>query len=91
MWQSQRHIDRAVKMNRLQRAQALIVIHGENGVELPVVRAVKHRVGWKRSLHVQAISNRRLNSGFYDLLILKSKQTIVTRVRIQRANRDFGG
>src|SRR5262249_17813826 len=85
-------IDAAVDPHHLDRAMALVVIHGHYQIEIAALRPEEQRVGWERTGHVEAIG-AELPDRRRDLLFLFTiaEQAIFAGVRIDAAHPDAWG
>ena len=88
--ESESDIHRSLKTDQLERNVSLIVIHRHDTVKLAGNRSLKQRIGRQRS---DGIDADRLHSGHRrcdHCLFLRPKQSLLARVRIQRAETDSG-
>ena len=86
--QTQRHVNAALEVQRLDRDQRLIVIHAHGGVIARAGGGVKHRVGGQRAAHVDPLGAQGVERGRDDRDLLAPHGAAFARVRVQPGDRD---
>src|SRR5262245_33150603 len=85
-------IDAALDPHHLDRAMALVVVHGHHQIEVAALRPKEQRVGGERTGHVEAVLAELLDRrGDLLLLLAVAEQAIFPSVRIDAAHPDARG
>jgi hypothetical protein len=86
--QSQGHVDSALEADGLKRNVPLVVIHRYDGVKRPAQSLVKERIVRKRTRDVETLARCKLDGRADQSLLFVAKKTILTRMRVERRDRD---
>ena len=85
--QTERHVHRNVKCQRLERNVPLVVIHANETIGLAPAGGQEGRVGRQRAFHVEALAARLLDRRNDDpLLLAVPEQPSLARMRIETAD-----
>ena len=76
---------------QLHRNEPLVVIAGDDGVELSSLGPDEKAVGRERPRHVDALAPQVRDRGHEDVLLLPAEQAVLARMGIQSAKGDAGG
>jgi hypothetical protein len=85
---AQRHVDGASEGQELHRHQTLVVVGGDDGVELALQRAHESGVGGQRARDRDPLLRERREGGPQDLLVLAAEEAVLAGVRVHAADRD---
>jgi hypothetical protein len=86
--QPERHIDRAVEIERLHRDQRLVVIHAQRGIVIPPRRGVEHRVGGEGAARIDAGSAQLGDRRSDDLDVLAAERAGFSGMRVEPGDRE---
>src|SRR5205823_2433867 len=81
-WQPERDVDRLAEGNELDGYQSLVVIAGDDDVELAALGAHEHGIGRKRTADLDPACPARLDRGHDRVRLLASKQPVFGAVAI---------
>ena len=90
-WQTYRDVYAGLQSEHFHRPVALIVIHGDDQVEVAALRAIEERVSGERALHVPPAEATPFD-GWHDLFFFfpVSEEAIFSGVGIDAADADAG-
>ena len=87
-WQAERHVDRAVHAEQLERDVPLIVVHGHHRVERAVAGFDHQRVGGERPGRVEPLRACLRNGRLDQPRLVIAEQAFLAGVRIERGDAD---
>ena len=80
--------DAAVEAHQLHGDLTLVVVHGENGIEVAVLGPQEHRVRRERPLDREPLGSGLLDRRLDDVDLLATEIAAVARMRVEARDRD---
>ena len=85
---AERHVDGPAEREQLHRNQPLIVIAGDDDIELATCSAAEDGVTREGSVDLNSSPFRVSNGGAQNRFVFRPKQSVLARVRIQPGKRE---